>query len=121
MIKLVNLLEAVNVDGVKLSVVPINWKNPTEGKYSGQLKMQTGNQISYYKMTVDTILYDGNVLLSKLWKNADGSYGIATTKKGQVFEIDSDTMGDIVNKAKNQQKTFTVSQSGVDLRLDKKV
>ena len=121
MIKLVNLLETVNINGVKLSVVPINWNNPTEGKYSGQLKIQTGNQVSYYKMTVDTILYDGNVLLSKLWKKDDGSFGIATTKKGQVFEVDADTMNNIVKKSREQQKTFTVSQSGVDLRLDKKV
>ena len=121
MIKLTNLLESINMYGVMVSVVPINWADPNIGKFSGQLKIQYGDQVSFYKMTVDTMFYKGNVLLNKLWKKDDGSFGIATSKKGQVFDVDATTMANIVKNVKSQSKTFTVSQSGVDLTLDKKV
>ncbi len=113
------ITESLDILGTKVSIVPINWKDPKIGKYSGQLKIEHGGSVTYYKLKVDTFAYDGPVLIKKFWKSGKGYTVIDST--GKDFPISEQQMNSIVTQAKKDLATFTIKSSLADLTLTKTV
>jgi hypothetical protein len=113
------LIETITVSSTKVSVVPINWGDPKYGKYSGQLKIVYNDMIYYYKLKVNTLFYDGGVLIKNIWKTDDG-YGVKDST-GKTFTIKTNQMNNIISHVKKQLKTFTIKSPSVDLTLTKTV
>jgi hypothetical protein len=113
------LMETIIVSNAKVSAVPINWGDPKYGKYSGQLKVVYKDMVYFYKLKVDTLFYDGGVLIKNLWETEDG-YGVKDST-GKTFNIDTSQMNDIISFIKKQLNTFTIKSSSVDLTLTKTV
>jgi len=113
------LIETINVSNTKVSAVPINWGDPKYGKYSGQLKVVYKDMVYYYKLKVNTLFYNGAVLIKNLWETEDG-YGVKDST-GKTFNITTDKMNSIVSNVKNQLNTFTIKSPSVDLTLTKTV
>lgn len=111
------LIESITVSNTKISAVPINWDDPKYGKYSGQLKVEYKNMIYFYKLKVNTLIYDGYVLIKNIWKDEDG-YGVKDST-GKTFHIDTDEMSDIISHIKKQLNTFTIKSYSADLTLTK--
>lgn len=111
--------ESINILGAKVSVVPINWNDPNFGKYSGQLKIDYNDNITYYKLKVDTLGYDGPVLIKKFWKTNKGYTVIDST--GKDFSISNQQMDSIITQTKQDLSRFTIKSSLVDLTLTKSV
>ena len=113
------LIETIIVSNAKVSAVPINWDDPKYGKYSGQLKVVYKDMVYFYKLKVDTLFYNGGVLIKNLWETEDG-YGVKDST-GKTFNIDTNQMNDIISHVKKQLNTFTIKSSSVDLTLTKTV
>jgi hypothetical protein len=113
------ITESINVGGAEISVVPINWKDPKVGKYSGQIKVVYAGKVRYYKLTVDTAFYDGAVLIQKLWTNSGGDGYTVKDSTGKTFNIKDEQMNSIVKKVKEDNQNFTVQSSLVDLTLNR--
>ncbi len=111
--------ESISVGGAQISVVPINWKDPKVGKYSGQLKVVYAGKTRYYKLTVDTAFYDGAVLIDKLWSNSNGKGYTVKDSTGKTFEVKTPQMNSIVKQIKEDIKNFTIQSSLADLTLDR--
>jgi hypothetical protein len=113
------LMESIVVSNATVSAVPINWDDPKYGKYSGQLKVEYKDMVYYYKLKVNTLFYDGGVLIKNIWKTEDG-YGVKDST-GKTFNITTDKMNSIVSHVKKQLNTFTIKSPSVDLTLTKTV
>ena len=113
------LIETIIVSNAKVSAVPINWDDPKYGKYSGQLKVVYKDMVYFYKLKVDTLFYNGGVLIKNLWETED-NYGVKDST-GKTFNIDKAQMNDIISQIKKQLNTFTIKSSSVDLTLTKTV
>lgn len=111
------LTESLPILGTNVSVVPINWNDPKVGKYSGQIKVEYNGRVKYYKLKVDTALYDGPVLIKNLWKSGD-DYGVKDSK-GKTFPISANEMNQIIGKIKQDLSTFTIKGNVVDLTVTK--
>lgn len=113
------LIETIIVSNAKVSAVPINWDDPKYGKYSGQLKVIYKDMVYFYKLKVNTLFYDGGVLIKNIWETEDG-YGVKDST-GKTFNIDTNQMNSIISFIKKQSNTFTIKSSSVDLTLTKTV
>jgi hypothetical protein len=122
MIRLKHLIsETVDMYGVNISTVPIDWNAKTnkEYKYAGQLRMQYKGITTYYKMLVKPkLVKQFPVLLKVIWKNSDGSFGIKTSED-QVWPVSDVEMATIVKKVKANATKITLQQTAAELTLTK--
>lgn len=115
--KKISLNEAISLKGAKISPVPIDWNGP-KGKYSGQIKIQYGEGVSYYKLTVVHFLYEGPILITKLWYDSDNGEYKVQDNTGKNFPVTKKQMEEIVEKGIEEIRSFTVKGDAL-LKLTK--
>lgn len=102
------LAEAVTIDGVEL--------RPANPKTGGPILVTYGGTTARYRVTVNTLFYDGPVGITSIWKRDTGEYRILDNT-GKQFGFDHTDIADIIRHVKQQADTITVSKTGAAVTL----
>ena len=102
------ITESVKIYDAEISAVPIDW---SKNKHSGQLKIYfpKTKESYYYKLTVKSFWYTGNVLVKSLYKDVDekNNYRVVTSEN-QKFDISWNDLNSVYEKAKDELRKFTI-------------
>jgi hypothetical protein len=113
MVKLKSLLqESITINSVKLS--------PKNTKFGGPI-IATYNGVEYtYRVTVDTLLYNGKVGVVAIWEAPDspGTYWLKDNTN-KMFKLKRTNLQDIINQVRQKHNKIMVSVTGADITLTK--
>ena len=84
-------------------------------KGTGHLIFKSINDKKEFKVTVNTMFYDGNVAVTKIFKSGDGLK--ITDNTGKSFSVEKTNILDLVKQFKLRKPKLTASNSVVDLSL----
>lgn len=96
----------VNIFGVNISISQDN---------RGHLIFKSGERTEQFKVTVDTIFYDGPVSVRKIFKDDDNFKIIDNT--GKTFSIKKTNILNLVKQFKSNKNKLTASDMGATVNL----
>ena len=96
----------VNILGVNISISQDN---------RGHLIFKSGERTEQFKVTVDTIFYDGPVSVRKIFKDDDNFKIIDNT--GKSFSIKKTNILNLVKQFKSNKNKLTASDMGATVNL----